>query len=382
MDGVKIGVIGAGSRGTHMARTLCSLDKRVEVKAVYDPEAKFMEDFKKSTGQSGAKCCASEAELLADPEISWVMVMSPNWKHKEQVVASFKAGKNVFAEKPLATTIEDCQAIYDACKESGKLFATGFVLRYAPLYRKLRELLDSGAYGKIVSIDANENITPSHGGYIMRNWRRFSKFAGPHILEKCCHDIDLLNWFVGSLPSKVASFGGNDYFTPENVSIRRKLKDPGKGKESIFGSWDDRHPVDCPFLAEKDVVDNQVSIIEYRNKVRVMFQCTTFNAIPERRMYMTCTEGCLIAELYTGVVRAKRIGKDEPELRFDITGEGHAGGDQVIMKELLDSMLTGSAPKCGGDEGLESAVAALAIDEARLKGSTLDLEPIWRRLGR
>ncbi len=382
MDSVGIGVIGAGSRGTGMSKVLCGLDKRVEVKAVFDPEAKYMEEFKKATGQGGAKCCASHEELLADPEISWVMVMSPNWKHKEQVVDSFKAGKNVFAEKPLATTIEDCQAIYEARKESGRLFATGFVLRYAPLYRKLRELLDSGAYGRIVSIDANENITPSHGGYIMRNWRRLSKYAGPHILEKCCHDIDLLNWFVGSLPSRVASFGGNDYFTPANASIRERLKDSGKGKDSLFGSWDDHHPEDCPFKSEKDVVDNQVSIIEYRNKVRVMFQCTTFNAIPERRMYMACTEGCVVAELYSGTIRARRIGKDEPELLFKVTGEGHAGGDEVIMRELLDSMLNGSAPKCGGDEGLESAVTALAIDEARVKGSMLDMEGIWRKLGR
>lgn len=52
---------------------------------------------------------------------------------------------------------------------------------------------------------ADELLSPSHGGYIMRNWRRFREQSGPHLLEKCCHDIDILNWIVGSLPSKVAA---------------------------------------------------------------------------------------------------------------------------------------------------------------------------------
>ena len=87
-------------------------------------------------------------------------------------MAAFKAGKNVFSEKPLATKVEDCQEIFEAHKKSGLLFATGFVLRYSKLYRKVKDLIVSGELGKVLSIDANENITPSHGGYIMMNWRR------------------------------------------------------------------------------------------------------------------------------------------------------------------------------------------------------------------
>jgi predicted dehydrogenase len=58
----------------------------------------------------------------------------------------------------------------------------------------------------------------------MRNWRRHKNLSGPHILEKCCHDIDLINWIVESLPSKVCAFGGNNIFTKENNMIKEKLQ--------------------------------------------------------------------------------------------------------------------------------------------------------------
>ncbi len=377
MKELAVGVMGAGSRGRTIARLLCQADKRIRIAKVFDPVKEQMSEFAKFVGQD-VQPCSDYHEISNDPEISWAMVMSPNCEHKAHAVASFKAGKSVFCEKPLATTIEDCQEVYDAHIASGKAFATGFVLRYAPLYRKIRELLDSGRYGRIVSIDASECISPSHGGVIMRNWRRFSKLAGPHILEKCCHDIDLLNWFAGSLPSKVASFGGLDFFTPQNASVRRKYK----GETDIFSGWRSPGDVECPFESEKDIVDNQVSIIEYRNRIRVQFHCTMSNAIPERRMYICCSEGTVVGDLYAGKVRAKGIGRGEPELVFDCSGDGHGGGDELIMKELSESMLKGKTPKCGGDEGLESSVAALAIDESRIKGSIIDLEPIWKRLGR
>lgn len=107
------------------------------------------------------------------------------------------------------------------------------MLRYAPIYRKAKELLDSGKLGRLIAIDGNENISPEHGGYIMCNWRRLTKFAGPHILEKCCHDLDLINWFVGSLPSRVASFGGRNFFIPENEKLMEKY-----GKKTFCSWWD------------------------------------------------------------------------------------------------------------------------------------------------
>ena len=373
---IKVAVIANGGRARCVVRHLLQdANGNVQVAAVFDPDPATMDRFCETLKIEGAKKCTSSLEAINTPGVEWVMVFSPNVYHKQHVLEAFEAGKHVFSEKPLATTIEDCQAIFDGHQKSGKLFATGFVLRYAPMYRKAKEILESGKLGKVMTIEANENITPSHGGYIVCNWRRSSAVSGPHILEKCCHDLDLINWFCGSLPSRVASFAKQDFFVPENKQLADKYP------EDTFLAWEDHHRESTPFSGENDMKDNQICIAQYRNNILVSFTATMSNAIPERRMVFRCTEGTLELELYNRLLRYKNIA-DDTEYRVNFTGDGHGGGDDHIMKELYATMCTGELPKCSGNEGLISAVFALALDKAAETGSVIDIEPIWKNMNR
>lgn len=373
---IKVAVIGGGFRGCGVTNQLLKDSAgNVKVAALFEPDKAVAEKAIETWGQKDAKICNSYQEAIDCDGVEWVMVFSPNAYHKENITYAFKRNKHVFAEKPLAVSIKDCQEVFDAHQQSNCLFATGFVLRYAPLYRKAKEILDSGKLGKIISIDANENIAPDHGGYIMCNWRRHTRISGPHILEKCCHDIDLLNWFCGSIPRRVASFGGLDFFVPENERLRQKY-----GTDA-FRNIPDPHALESPFTSDKDLKDNQVSILEYRNNIRVMFQATMSNAIPERRMYFSCTEGTMIAELYSGTLKYRCLGDKETTL-LDLKGDGHGGGDGHIMKELYETMVNGTAPKSSGNEALEGAVVALMLDQSAETGKIVDLEPVWTGLKR
>lgn len=374
---IGVAVLAAGGRSRSVVQHLLADGETVRVRSVFDPDTSLAKQAVEQWGADARICDTCEEAIQADG-VDWVMVFSPNAFHREHIIAGFEAGKHVFSEKPLATTIDDCRAIHDAHLRSGLLFATGFVLRYAPLYRKVKETLDAGTIGSILSIDADENISPAHGAYIMRNWRRVTALSGPHILEKCCHDLDLLNWFIGSVPSRAAAFGGLDFFVPANRELREKFRVDGI---SPFDGWVDPHAEECPFTSDKDIMDTLVSILHYRNGVKVQFQATMSNAIPERRMYICGTEGSIVAELYGGTMRVQRIGDPPAEVQ-DLTGGGHGGGDDYIMKSLYDTMINGTAPLCSGEEGLQSAVVALSIDEAARKGEVFDLEPVWRDLGR
>jgi len=180
---IGVAVIGAGGRGQGVTLNLLNDSKRrVKVVSVYDPDKACARSALACWNSPEVKICATYQEAIKRPGVDWVLVFSPNAYHRDHIIAGFKAGKHVFSEKPLATSIADCQAIYAAHRKTRLLFATGFVLRYAPIYRKVKEILESGKIGKLLSIDANENITPAHGGYIMMNWRRRTKIAGPHIL--------------------------------------------------------------------------------------------------------------------------------------------------------------------------------------------------------
>lgn len=371
-----VAVLGAGNRARYVVKNLLrDSGGAVRVVSAFDPDPTLLDEtLRKIWGSSDALAASSAEEAIHAPGVDWVMVFSPNSCHRDHILAAFAAGKDVFAEKPLATTIDACKEISEAQRRSGRVFATGFVLRYAPIYRRAKELLDSGMFGRLLLIEGNENIAPDHGGYIMCNWRRLTKFAGPHILEKCCHDLDLINWFCGSLPSRVASFGGRDFFKPENNRLMEKYG------EKTFKSWWDPHAQATPFTDDTDLMDNQVSIAEFRNRIRVTFTATMSNAIPERRLSFACAEGTMKLNLYSNIIRYRRLG-DEGVTELNFSGDGHGGGDSYIMKELYETMSRGVPPKCSGAEGLRSAVFALALDQAARNGEIVDLEPVWKALG-
>ena len=371
-----VAVLGAGKRARYVVKNLLrDSGGAVRVVSAFDPDWTLLDEtLRKIWGSSDALAASSAEEAIHAPGVDWVMVFSPNSCHRDHILAAFAAGKDVFAEKPLATTIDACKEISEAQRRSGRVFATGFVLRYAPIYRRAKELLDSGMFGRLLLIEGNENIAPDHGGYIMCNWRRLTKFAGPHILEKCCHDLDLINWFCGSLPSRVASFGGRDFFKPENNRLMEKYG------EKTFKSWWDPHAQATPFTDDTDLMDNQVSIAEFRNRIRVTFTATMSNAIPERRLSFACAEGTMKLNLYSNIIRYRRLG-DEGVTELNFSGDGHGGGDSYIMKELYETMSRGVPPKCSGAEGLRSAVFALALDQAARNGEIVDLEPVWKALG-
>lgn len=378
MRKIRFAVIGCGGRICGLLNHLKD-KKDVELIGGWDPSVPNIQQMFDKINDGRGKIYESYMDLVHDVDVDWVLVGSPNVFHKDHILAAFENGKHVFSEKPLATTIDDCISISNSHKKNGKLFATGFTLRYATIYRKTKEILSSGKLGKIISINASENIAPDHGGYIMKNWRRKRELAGPHILEKCVHDLDLLNWFTDSVPKKIAAFGGNDMFIPDNNHLYTSYK-------NTFDSWPWRNLAekfteeDNPFLSEKSIEDNIISIMEYANGIRVQFQATMSNTIPERRMYFHCSGGTLILELYSGSLQYKSL-DDEAVQLLTLTGGGHGDGDFFIMKELHDSMINGTVPVCGGDEGLLSAVVGISIDKARAEGQIFDLTETWKTLG-
>ncbi|MFW6154958.1 MAG: Gfo/Idh/MocA family protein [Planctomycetota bacterium] len=379
MSTVGVGIIGCGGRVRGLARLLIQRDPNVTVTALCDTRPASIEASKASLNPE-ATVYEDYHDLVAAPDVDWVMVGSFNCFHREHAVAAMEAGKDVFCEKPLATTLDDCLAMRDARDRTGRTFYMGFTLRHAPHYRTIRRLLDEGTIGRILSFEFNETLEFNHGGFIHQDWRRLTKYAGSHLLEKCCHDIDLAIWMVGSLPLAVAGFGGLDYFVPGNVSEVDRIGPNPRGVPA-FGLW--QRPTECtdPFTADKDILDNQVAIMQFANDVRATFHANALAALPERRMYILGTEGAVRADVITGTLEVRRIGWNEPSHLYDNPGGGHGGGDNVLINELIAAMRTGDAPAASLEEGLRSAVTCFAIDEATDTGRVVDVRPLWEKAG-
>ncbi len=370
---MKIGVIGCGQR----LRTICSHllhYEAVEIVSLYDPDPAQMERFIRDCGITrSVKLCESWQQLLEHPDIGWIYIGSPNSSHYEHTRAALRAGKDVFLEKPLATQANDCLDLLRLRQETGQKIVTGFVLRYSPLYRAVKRLLKEKNFGPIITIQANENISYSHAAYIMRGWRRKFEIAGPHILEKCIHDIDIMQWISESRFEKITAVGDRSIFSSPHRGLY---------SQEILAAWEEKGNLDSsdPFSDEQITIEDNIQLQGVcENGVKAQFTAVAGAALPERRISITCAGGSIIAELYSGTVRYRTIEMDhEEELKW-FEGGLHGGGDGVLAGELAAIMRSGTLPAVDLKEGVWANIAALVAEEARCTRTWIDLRPYWRR---
>lgn len=382
---IGIGIIGCGSRVRWVVKDTIKDTPQLKVTALCDPNPHSIESTKEACDCPDATVYEDFNDLVKDDSVQWVVIGSINAAHKGQVMAALAAKKHIFCEKPLATTLEDCVELSKAIQESESLFSMGFVLRYSSFYHRIKELMNEGVIGDLVSFEFNEMLDFNHGGFIMFDWRRLRKYSGTHLLEKCCHDFDIANWLVGSIPVSAASFGGLNFFKPENKKHIERLGKNEKGQDAYmtwkqYSHYSDFYDKD-PFTSDKDIVDNQVVILEYANGVRASFHTNLNCAIRERRFYLCGTEGTIIGDVLTGELKWQRIGFDTELVTESMAGGGHGGGDGTMADHLRKSMLEGVLPPVGLHDGLKSAVAVLGCDKAHDTHTVVDLKPMWAQVG-
>ncbi len=377
---ISIGLIGAGGRLRSIAaKVLAQANNTIRIAAVYDPDPISVEDTLQRLGRD-VQVCATETEVATHPDVDWVFIGSWNCFHARQAIEAMRAGKHVFCEKPLATTLDDCLAIRDVAKETGRVFALGLVLRYSIHYDKIREILASNILGELISFEFNETLRFNHGGYIFGNWRRLRENAGTHLLEKCCHDLDLANWLIGSLPVRGASFGGNDVFLPKNAGLKSEFGSSEKGVAAYESFYDARRV--NPFTSDHDVFDNQVAIMQYANGVRASFHTNAHSALPERRLYLHGVRGTMRADLLQGRIEVCKVGWDEKtEVISTTSGDGHGDADNILAAGLIRTMQQGEAPLASIQDGICSAVSAFGLDQAADTGTVVDFMPMWLKAG-
>ena len=369
---IKIGLMGAGQRLRNVVAPLLSVaEGSIRVEAMYDPDP-ISQAATLSAFGSHVVNCNTEDQLAHLDSLDWVFIGSPNAHHSRQSVLALLSGRNVFCEKPLAVNLEDCLAVRQAVHKTGRTFAFGLVLRYSPHYQKIRDIVHSGLLGKIISFEFNETLSFNHGGYIFGNWGRHRALAGTHLLEKCCHDLDLANWITASRPNRAASFGGRDFFLPTQQHHIARIGPDSNGLEA-YQAWPDPHRVN-PFSEGADIVDNQIAIIEYENGVRATFHTNCNAGIPERRFYICGTEGSLRADAYTGIIEWKRIGHDTAMERIDSGPPlSNAGGAAAMARRLADTLLQGEPPLASVEDGILACATAFGIDQAMDSGEVVTL---------
>ena len=210
---VTLGLIGCGNRGMYVSG-LFAKNENLKVAAFNDIyEDKFQAAAAK---YSGAKRFNSMDDLLADKSIDAVLIATPAFLHPEHFERAVKAKKHIFLEKPAGVDAAGCHRVLRAAKSADptKRISMDYQQRYGTDYRKVHSVVKSGELGRILQIRAawmggGPPIKKGHpkDQERIRNWFFYRELSGDILIEQDCHNIDVVNWFMGTHPVRVSGHG-------------------------------------------------------------------------------------------------------------------------------------------------------------------------------
>lgn len=201
---LKIAIIGTGNISHNHIQGYLEFADRCQIVALVDIYPEKAEEKKRHYGLTNAKVYASHEEILGDTEIDVFDVCTPPYVHAEISINALNAGKHVLCEKPMAASLQECDAMISAAKESGKTLSIIAQNRFTDAFWRLKKVLDSGETGKVCHAQVDSFWWRGHSYYDLW-WRgTWGKEAGGCTLNHAVHHIDAIQWMLG-FPSEVVS---------------------------------------------------------------------------------------------------------------------------------------------------------------------------------
>ncbi len=199
------GLAGLGMGGETHARELAKV-AGATLAAVYGRNEDKAKAFAERFG--APKAYSRFEDLLADPEIDVVNVVTPNGLHRDFAVKAADAGKHVVVEKPLEITLEKGLEIVEACDRNGVLLGVIFQMRFGESAKRLKSAIDEGRMGRLMIADAYDKEYRPPEYYARDEWRGTREIEGGGcLITQSIHIIDLLQWLAGPIESVYAKKG-------------------------------------------------------------------------------------------------------------------------------------------------------------------------------
>jgi len=382
---IGIGVVGLGGRGLYLGQAF-DADPRAALVAVCDLDAQRLAHARHVFAGRDIAYYEQLRDMLADPRVQAVVVATNDVAHGANGLAVLHARKHLFLEKPMAQTIEECDAMIEAWRGSGVVFMIGLELRYCSLCQEMRAILERGDIGEVKIAYAVDNVSVG-GNYYYHDRRRRRDYIISLILEKGTHTLDLMNWFIGAHPVRVYGEGGLDVFggTAPNDKRCADCAEAATcpyfvapaGFQMDYGQVLHMKDDYCVYAQECDVHDNSVVTVCYDNGAKLSYIECHFTPDYNREFTLIGTKG-----------RMYGFYNNEQEFRIELTYRhspqkdilypakregGHGGGDPLIQNEFLMRVLHG-VPACPGIIGArDSAAIAIAAARAIHEGHPVDI---------
>ncbi|MGI6609000.1 MAG: Gfo/Idh/MocA family protein [Limnochordia bacterium] len=376
MDKLRIGMIGVRGRGAIARHWQAS--KRATVVAGADVSEANLKAFLDDIN-ADAFVTTDYRQMLERADIDAVAVTSPDFVHEEHAVAALEAGKHVFCEKPLAITIEGCDRILRTWKSSGKQLMVGFNMRYMPVFRVMKEIVDSGTLGELKAVWVR-HFVGSGGDFYYHDWHGTRENATGLLLQKGSHDLDMMHWIAGQYTKRVVAIGSLDYFggdKPNDLTC-----DACPEVDTCVEAQPHSRRKQCAFRQEIDVEDHSMVLMDMEGGIKATYLQCHYTPDYYRNYVFIGTEGrmeCLDNGTVEVKTRRSNTWREYANRVYQVKGTsgGHGGADPLICADFVEMILDGKQPLATPEAGRMSvAVGCAATDSLRNGGMPVDIPPI------
>jgi predicted dehydrogenase len=397
---ITVVTLGAGARGNTYGNYALKFPDEMDVVGVAEPIAIRNERYAKKHNIADNQRFDTWERVFERPKMAdAVLITTPDHLHYGPCMAALKAGYDVLLEKPISPSERECRDILNLAKKTGRIVAVCHVLRYAPYFIQLRELIQSGAIGELVSMQHFEPIEHVHmsHSFVRGNWHDRNATT-PIILAKSCHDMDIIRWLVGKPCQKIVAMGSLKWFRKENApegSTARCMdgcaaeatcpysamkiyyrerdwlyvfdlpEEKEKQGDAILNYLRTTNYGRCVYRMENNQEDHYVASMQFEGGITVAFSMEAFTSYGGRRTRVMGSMGDIVGDMDTFTVTDFRTGKKT--VYDSSTGDGHGGGDWRLVRDWLQAvsqhnpaLLTSTI-----DASIESHVMAFMAEKSR-----------------
>jgi len=357
---LKMAIVGTGSRGsfTWGQEVVKGYSDVVEIVGLCDINPKRVEAARQLIGVS-APTFTDFDRMIRETKPDKVTVTTPDGTHARYIIRAMELGCDVLSEKPLCTDEQQCQAILDAQKKTGRNVTVTFNARHGLEAKKIKSLLMEKAVGDVISVDFHEYLDTSHGADYFRRWHRKKENSGTLLVHKASHHFDQANWWLDSTPVEVMArgelkfYGRNNSFRGVNCrSCPHKqncqfywdvTKNPRYVKlytecESADGYLRDG----CVWSEDTNIHDTMSVVVRYENGVTLNYTANAFLPYEGQAISFNGSKGRLDHDDFSGggftrneVRLTRSFGKSEPVKIEEPRREGGHGGSDSSLHDLI-----------------------------------------------
>lgn len=407
MKKIKVAVVAAGSRSSIYSGHMATFKDEAEIFAIAEPIDRLRNKFKEKHGISDENTFKTYDEMFAKGKIAdAVIIGTQDNMHFDPCMKAMDAGyKYILIEKPISPSMEECVTLYKTAKEKGVNIQVCHSLRYAPFYRKLKEIIDSGVIGDIVTINHTEGVGEAHQShsFVRGDWRN-SKECCPMILAKCCHDADLMLYLTGKDCHELSSYGSTYLFKKENApegSTDRciedcKVKDTcpyncfkvytenewmkgvavdKKGYDDLYKAMAENQYGRCVYRCDNDVVDHQVVNFLLDDGVTAHLTMTAF------QNGRVTNIGGTMGRIHAEFEKQKIVVTDfrdpqgaEIEYTVGTNTSGHGGADYCMARDFIKTVRGETDGYTNIAISLQSHAMCHAAEKSRLENRNVKID--------